>query len=139
MDHPQESAKSGLKIFGWNMEIVIAVLLSFVAIVAIIASRKFPGTGLATDIGSARFPLIYSIVLVVLCVILISQNLAKRKHTPNEVTASDVLGAEVDAEAPNYRRTFFGVVSSVFCLGAMDYFGYLLTTTIYLSFLMWLL
>ena len=64
---------------GINMEIVIALLVSLIAIAAIIGSRGFPGTGLSTDIGSARFPLIHSVALLVLSAILVIQNLRKRK------------------------------------------------------------
>lgn len=121
-------------ISGLNIEIVIAVLVSLVAIAAIIASRKFPGTGLSTDIGSARFPLIYSCILLFLCALLTIQNLTKSKGS-----LPDTSQPNTNKTPPEYLKTFTGIVASVLCLGAMPYFGYASTTVIYLSFLMWLL
>lgn len=115
-----------------NMEIVIALLVSLIAIAAIIGSRKFPGTGLSTDIGSARFPLIHSVVLLVLSAILIVQNL--RKSALTRVTQADNGVAP-----PSYWKAFSGIAASVLCLAAMPYTGYALVTAVYLSFLMWLL
>lgn len=116
-----------------KMEILIGVLVSLVAIAAIVVSRKFPSTGLATDIGSARFPLIYSCALIVLCGILIVRNL-KAKH-------QDTLAGEATdaAAAPRHVKTVLGVVASVASLVLMPILGYPLVTAIYLSFLMGLL
>ena len=124
---PPRKANTGL-----NMEIVIALLVSLVAIAAIIGSRGFPGTGLSTDIGSARFPLIYSLALLTLSVILIIQNIRKTGGT-------EAASGDNEASRPNYLKTFSGIVASLLCLGAMPYFGYAPVTAIYLSFLMWLL
>ena len=124
---PPRKAANGL-----NAEIVIALLVSLVAVAAIVGSRKFPGTGLSTDIGSARFPLIHSIALLILSAILIVQNLLKTKESP--ATSSDSA-----APRPNYLKALSGVLASVFCLGAMPYVGYAPVTALYLSFLMWLL
>ena len=124
---PPRKAATGL-----NMEIVIALIVSLIAVAAIIGSRGFPGTGLSTDIGSARFPLIYSIALLILSAILIVQNLFKAKEKPAVSTNSDVT-------PPNYLKAASGIAASFLTLGAMPYVGYPLTSVIYLSFLMWLL
>jgi len=115
-----------------NMEIVIALLVSLIAIAAIIGSRKFPGTGLSTDIGSARFPLIHSVVLLVLSAILVIQNLRK-------APLAGTLQPENRVAPPNYWKAFSGIAASVLCLITMTYVGYAPVTTVYLSFLMWLL
>lgn len=115
-----------------NMEIVIALLVSLVAIAAIVGSRHFPGTGLSTDIGSARFPLIHSIALLVLALILVIQNLRKGKPPAVSLDAAP-------APAPNYLKSFSGIAASALCLTAMPYVGYAPVTAVYLSFLMWLL
>ena len=117
---------------GINMEIVIALLVSLIAIAAIIGSRNFPGTGLSTDIGSARFPLIHAVALLILSATLVIQNLRKRK--PAAATLSTA-----GAPAPSYLKSFSGIVASVLCLTAMTYVGYAPATAVYLSFLMWLL
>jgi hypothetical protein len=124
---PRRKAASGL-----NMEIVIALLVALVAVAAIITSRGFPGTGLSTDIGSGRFPLIYSIALLALSATLIIQNVLKARET----TAPS---ADDESPRPNYLKSFAGIVASLLCLGALPYAGYLLVTAIYLSYLMWLL
>ena len=101
------------------MEIVIAVLVSLVAIAAIIGSRKFPGTGLSTDIGSARFPLIYSSALLVLSAILVIQNLRKTAAPPQR--AAQTPGYPPKRHAPNYLKAVQRHGASVLCLVAMPY------------------
>lgn len=124
--------------FGVNMEIVFAVVVSLVAIAAIVVSRKFPSTGLSTDIGSSRFPLIYSIALLVLCAILIVQNLLKKSGASTEAVAL-LHTPSAEVETPDYRKSFRGILASIFCLATMPYVGYALASAVYLSFLMWML
>lgn len=119
----------------WNMDIVIAAIVSMTALAAIFFSRKFPTTGLTTDIGSARFPQIYAVALLVLCAMLVARQWIQGRQKPLQMPEGEVINVEVR----NYRTTFFGVVSSVICLAAMPYLGYGLTTACYLSFLMWLM
>ena len=135
MNSSETSAGTSLKPFGWNMEIVIGVLVSLLAIASLFFSYRFPSTGLATDIGAARFPQIYAGALLVLCTLLISRHLINGKKTPAEAPET----VAVTGEVRSYRRTFFGIVSSVLALAAMPYLGYGLVTTCYLSFLMWLM
>ncbi|MCM2339619.1 tripartite tricarboxylate transporter TctB family protein [Rhodoferax sp.] len=135
MTTSQASTPTELKSAGWNMDIVIAGIVSMLAVAAIFFSRKFPTTGLATDIGSARFPQIYAVALLVLCAMLIGRHLIKGRPTPSAVPEGMVINVEVR----NYRKTFVGIVSSVICLAAMPYLGYGLVTVTYLSFLMWLM
>ena len=124
---------------GWrdrlNMEIVIAVLASMLAIAAIVGSRKFPSTGLSTDIGSGRFPLVYSLFLLVLCGILIFQNLRKTTNAD----AGDTDCADAPAGQASYLKVFAGIAASVLCLVGLHYLGFVPSCAIYLSFMMWLL
>lgn len=133
MDKSEPSANATPKPFGWNMEIVIGVVVSMVALSAIFFSRKFPSTGLATDIGSARFPQIYAGALLVLCAILIGRHLLKG---PSE---SEAEVPTVGKEVRNYRNAVAGIFGSVLALAAMPYLGYGLVTVCFLSFLMWLM
>lgn len=119
------------------MEIVISIVVSLVAVAAMVGSRKFPGTGLSTDIGSARFPILYACALLVLSVILVVQNLRKRKQHP--LADTGIFDKDANAEAPNYWRTLTGMGATAMYLGTLPYLGYALTTGIYLSFLMALL
>jgi putative tricarboxylic transport membrane protein len=135
MNSSEASAGTSQKPFGLNMEIVIGVVVSLVAIASLFFSHKFPSTGLATDIGSARFPQIYACALLVLCAMLIGRNLLKGKQMPTEASAETAA----DREVPSYRRAFIGIASSVLALAAMSYLGYGLVTVCYLSFLMWLM
>lgn len=114
------------------MEIVIAVIVSLVAIAAIVGSRQFPGTGLSTDIGSARFPLVYSIALLILSAILIVQNLRKR-------SAILPLIAVADTNFADYWKPFYGISATAICIAVMPYVGYFIASALYMSFLMWLL
>jgi hypothetical protein len=120
-----------------RMETVIAILVSLVAVAAIVGSRKFPGTGLSTDIGSARFPLIYACALVFLSAVLVIQNWLKSRNAPTP--AANPEPANASAETPSHWRAFFGMVATALCVGAMPFAGYLLSTGLYLSFLMGLL
>lgn len=135
MTHSKKSAGTGNTDRSARMEIIIGGLVLLLAIAAIVFSRKFPSTGLATDIGSARFPLVYSCALIVLCAVLIARNLAKLKQPKTEA----VTEPDAEAEVPNYRRTAIGIAVSALSLFAMQYLGYALVTAGYLSFLMWLL
>jgi hypothetical protein len=135
MNSSETSAGTSLKPSGWNMEVVIGVVVSLVAIASLFFSYKFPSTGLATDIGAARFPQIYALALLVLCAMLISRNLIKGHPSPAESTEA----AAAKSEVRSYRSTFAGIVSSVIGLAAMPYLGYGVVTICYLSFLMWLM
>lgn len=121
------------------MEWVFVALVAVVAVAAIVVSRKFPGTGLSTDIGSGRFPLIYSIALLVLCAILVIQHLLKRPGNRPVKRQAVPPATEAETVRPDYQKTASGMAASVVCLAAMPYTGYALTTAVYLAFLMWLL
>lgn len=136
MDHTPTPARKNSTASGLNMEIVIAILVSLLAVGAILGSRKFPHTGLSTDIGSARFPLIYACALLLLCGVLVLQNLRKGQQDP-PVPAE--LPVDPNAEIPSHRRAITGMAATAACLAAMPFLGYALTTGLYLSFLMGLL
>lgn len=127
--------------FSVNMEWVFVALVAVVAVAAIAVSRKFPGTGLSTDIGSGRFPLIYAMALLVLCAILVVQHLLKRGSvlTSGKATPQPASATATETVRPDYTKTASGMAASVACLAAMPYTGYALTTVFYIAFLMWLL
>lgn len=115
-------------------DIVIAVLLIITAVAALMVSMKFPGTGLATDIGSARFPLIYASVLIFLCALLLWQ---KRRAEPVKAAPNAPQGSEPEVTRP--MRTVVGVALSVGCAVLISVLGYALSVTVYLVLMMRLL
>lgn len=112
-------------------DLVITALLTGVATAAIAVSYKFPSTSLATDIGSARFPLIYASILILLCVLLFWQ-----KFRATVATSP----AEPDAAAATRPlRSFLGVLLSIGCTWLIPIAGYGLSVTLFLTLMMRLL
>lgn len=119
-------------------EIVIGVLVSLIAVAAIIFSQTFPTSGLTTDIGPARFPIFFACALIVLCAMLIGRNLIKLRTLREQ--AAPVATPSTDKPAVQHHgRIIAGIVASIVNLTAMFYVGYLIASVFYLSFLMWLL
>ena len=110
-------------------DLVITVLLTGVAAAAIAVSYKFPRTSLETDIGSARFPLIYASILILLCVLLFWQKF--RAAVPS--TTAD------QAADTRPLRSFLGVLLSVGCTWLIPIAGYGLSVTLFLTLMMRLL
>lgn len=135
MNQVQSSSHKQSSRLDCKAEILIGSLVSLVAIAAILVSRKFPSTGLVTDIGSARFPLIYASVLIVLSVILIVRNW--RKLRQDGATAEP--GCAGEEAKPRHLRTALGIAATIASLILMPWLGYALVTVVYLSCLMWLM
>lgn len=112
-----------------KFEILIGLLLVAIAIGAIVVSQGFPSSGLATDVGPARFPVIYASILIVLCLILIIRNMA------------GLARHDYDPDAPPLSGRAFilvatGVVATFIQFLALPYIGYWLSMIIYLCFVM---
>lgn len=113
--------------------LVIAAIVMAVAVAAIVATRDFPATMLATDVGPARFPIIYAIALLILCAVLIVSTLRK----PVETEKPESKGASRSAAvAPNFLAVAIGMGMTLTCIVAMSYVGYAVSTLFYLSGLM---
>jgi putative tricarboxylic transport membrane protein len=110
-------------------DLIITVLLTVIACAAIVVSRQFPSTTLETDIGSARFPLIYACILILLCVLLFWQKIraAVSSTTADEAADSRPL------------RSFLGVLLSIGCTWLIPIAGYGLSVTLFLTLMMRLL
>lgn len=134
MNTPEINASAGNAPADRLTDIVIAVLLMLVALAAIVVSQNFPSTGLATDIGSARFPLIYAGILVLLCALLLWQ---KRRALPADTPPTQSPVGEPEETRP--LRTVAGVALSVVCAGLISVMGYGLSVTLYLVLMMHLL
>ena len=107
--------------------LVIAGLVAAVAAAAIVAARDFPATMLETDVGPARFPVIYAATLIVLCAILAFNTLRAPSAAPEAAPA---------AGRPRNGRVALGMAGTVACLVAMSFAGYAFATVLYLFGLM---
>ena len=112
-------------------DLVITVLLTGVATAAIAVSYKFPSTSLETDIGSARFPVIYASILMLLCVLLFWQKF--RATVVNTTAEPDT------ATATRPMRTLLGVLLSIGCTWLIPIAGYGLSVALFLTLMMRLL
>ena len=110
-------------------DLVITALLTGVATAAIAVSTQFPSTSLATDIGSARFPLIYASILILLCVLLFWQKFRATVITPTDNPTADTRPL----------RSFLGVLLSIACTWLIPIAGYGLSVTLFLTLMMRLL
>lgn len=112
--------------------LIIAAVVIAVALAAIVATRDFPATSLATDVGPARFPIIYSAALVVLSGILIL-------HTLRKQVVESLAVADPAARMAGRINVALGIGASVLCLVAIGYIGFAIATVLYLSTIMWLM
>ena len=112
--------------------LVFLACVTIIAITSIILSLSFPATPLPTDVGPARFPNLFAVCLIVLC-------LAQAYIT---ATAPAAVNADRDPETgelkpqPNYLRVFIGVLSTIICVYAMGYLGFEICAIVYLFVLM---
>ncbi|MBP2316700.1 tripartite tricarboxylate transporter TctB family protein [Azospirillum soli] len=131
---PSNDGHSGLSRTDRLANLIIAALVIAVAIAAIVATGDFPATSLATDVGPARFPIIYAVALIALCTILIINTLRKpvTEAEPQDTTG----GAGRFASRVNVA---VGIGLTAVCLIGMTYVGYAAATVVYLSSVMWLM
>lgn len=110
--------------------IVVGCILIMVAILAIVTAQSFPATNLETDVGPARFPVLYAGALIVLCLVMMAGSLRQPAAPRQDAPRVDPLG---------YVCVAIGVVATGLCIFAMDWIGYALTTVLYLTGLMWMM
>lgn len=108
--------------------VIIVAVICAIAVAAMVTAWSFPGPMTETDIGAARFPLIYCGALIVLSLILLAQNLAK-----------PVVSVPVIAQRPNYRRVAIGMVLMVVDFVIIGYVGYFPAAIFLLMAMMYLL
>ncbi|CAO3380586.1 MULTISPECIES: tripartite tricarboxylate transporter TctB family protein [Azospirillum] len=128
---PAPGGKVGLRPQDRLATLVIAVLVMAVAVAAIIVAGDFPPTMLDTDVGPARFPIIFAVALLVLCAILVFNTLRAPAAPPDDP-------AQAEPKA-SYGTVAIGIVATAACLYAMEFVGYAIATPIYLFGLMWLM
>ncbi|CAO3410003.1 tripartite tricarboxylate transporter TctB family protein [Azospirillum largimobile] len=108
--------------------LVIAVVLIAIAASAIAATGDFPKSMLATDVGSARFPIIHAGALILLCLILIANTL--RAPTAPADTGDAPVGIA------GYAGVALGMLATAGCIAAMEYVGYGVATAVYMAVIM---
>lgn len=106
--------------------IFLCVLIA-VALGAILLTRGFPTNTLATDVGPARFPVVYGLVLIALCLGAAVQTL----RAPVGAALPPVPGAVL--------RVALAVASVALAIAAMPVLGFLVTATLFLYASIWLM
>jgi len=130
----QGSGTSGMSRTDRLANLIIAVIVIAVAIAAIVATSDFPSTSLATDVGPARFPIIYAVALIALCGALIVNTLRKGTTAAEPGSVGDRAG-----RMASRVNVALGIGMTTACLIGMVYVGYAIATTLYLSSVMWLM
>lgn len=96
-------------------DLAIAAILVGIAIATFAASSGFPAANLGNDVGAARFPRIYAVVLVILAVLLAIQ--AWRRPVPV------VAPASIESRK-GLLRVISGMGICIFCFIAMQFVGF---------------
>lgn len=104
-------------------------MLIAVATGAIVVAQGFRSSGLRTDVGPARFPIIYATILIILCGVLIVRNFMSLKKGDYDPHVAPISGVRI-------LLVFIGIVATFVQYLSMDYIGYPLAMAIYLCFLM---
>ncbi|AWJ94130.1 tripartite tricarboxylate transporter TctB family protein (plasmid) [Azospirillum baldaniorum] len=111
-----------------SADLFAGAVVAAVAVAAIVVSGGFPTmAGLDTDVGPARFPIIYAGALLVLSAILVIGRLLPKRGAP-------VAPAEpqAPAEAFRFHRVAIGVVATAVYIYMLSLIGYLPTTVVFL-------
>ncbi|MCG7360108.1 tripartite tricarboxylate transporter TctB family protein [Roseomonas sp. ACRSG] len=125
----QDQAAQGQTGFDRMAHLVIVALLCAISAAVIVTAWGFPAPmpG-SSDVGAARFPLIYAVALLGLTGILLAQTLAK-----------PVVAAVAPAEKPHYARVAIGMLLMLLMLLAIGYVGYFPSAFVLLMALMFLM
>ncbi|MDQ8023009.1 MAG: tripartite tricarboxylate transporter TctB family protein [Moraxellaceae bacterium] len=122
MSHSADAAGPGAP---RSADLIAGILIALVAIAAMVASRDFPNIGLASDVGPARFPMIYASALLVLAALLVINAL---RRAPK---------ADATPAAPfHVLPVVIGVVATGLYIFVIPFLGYLPTTVVFLVGLM---
>lgn len=108
--------------------LVIAVVLIAIAASAIAATSDFPKSMLAADVGAARFPIIHSGALILLCLILIANTL----RAPTAPAAD----GQARVGIAGYAGVALGMLATAACIAAMEHVGYGPATAVYMAVIM---
>ncbi|WP_172329410.1 tripartite tricarboxylate transporter TctB family protein [Mangrovicoccus sp. HB161399] len=102
-------------------------LVAAVAVAAIVLTRGFPPNTLPTDVGPARFPVLYALVLIALCAVSAVQTL----RAPGYEGLPPVPGARL--------RVALAVAAVAAAIALMPWLGFLATAALFLFAMIWLM
>jgi len=125
---PSGAAGPGITATDRMAHLVIIAVLCLIAVCAIVTATGFPAALTETDVGAARFPILYSAALIALSLILLVQTLTK-----------PVVGAEPATTRPRYGMVAAAMVLMVIDFIVIDYLGYWPAALLLLAGLMLLL
>ncbi|MDU2945869.1 hypothetical protein GFC06_14475 [Citrobacter braakii] len=111
--------------------ILVALLLCLIAVVVLAIAKSFPATSISTDIGAGAFPSVYSWLLIILSLILIAG-----QFSGTTLRRLMVLPTRPTQGFGRWTGPFCTVVTCVAYLYAMQLFGYLVATVLFMILIM---
>ncbi|AWJ82565.1 permease subunit (plasmid) [Azospirillum sp. TSH58] len=113
-----------------SADLFAGAVVAAVAVAAIVVSGGFPTmAGLDTDVGPARFPIIYAGALIVLSAILVIGRLLPKRGAQAQAAPAE---PPAPAEAFRFHRVAIGVVATAVYIYMLSLIGYLPTTVVFL-------
>ncbi len=131
MSAPQDTNNPGFQVHSRWLELSIPLASIALASFALFTASSFPASLLKTDVGPARFPIVYAILLIALCLGLMAVIL----RTRSTASATRISWRDLRTEA----KSVFGIGASVANFLLIPLIGFLIANTLYMSFLIWLL
>jgi len=120
---------------GQHIDLIVPGILILIAAAAIDVSRGFPKTAVSTDIGAGYFPLVYSGILIVLCVLMAANHLLTQKSRQQDAGA---LAADQEPQGrPQYFKAAIAIVATFISLFLMPFVGYTVVCLAYMTSMMW--
>lgn len=123
---------------GRSIDLIVPGILSMIAAAAIVVSRGFPKTAVSTDISAGYFPFLYSVVLIVLCVLLAASHWLSRATREPDAMPPSIAGEDESSGSPQYFTTAIAIVITFFSLFLMPVVGFTVVSLAYMSGAMWL-
>ncbi len=109
--------------------IVASLLFIALSIWLFITSYFFPKAP-SSMFGPGLFPMILASGLMIMSIILLVQTLLEKKNSNH---------SGIDIKSPEIRRSFTSLIATIIYVIAMNYLGFIVSTVIFLLFLMYLL
>lgn len=111
--------------------ILVALLLCLIAVLVLVIAKSFPSTSIATDIGAGAFPSFYGWLLIILSLILIAG-----QFSGSTLRQLMVPPTRLTHGRGRWIGPFCAVAACVAYLYAMELFGYLTATVLFMMLIM---
>lgn len=131
MSAQQEKSSPGFQIHSRWLELSIPLITIALAAFALFTASFFPASLLKTDVGPARFPIVYAILLIALCLGLVVLVLRSK----NAASTAKISLRDFRTEI----KSVVGIVASVVNFVLIPLVGFLVANTLYMTCLIWLL